>query len=409
MPPPPGHDPRYESLDAWRGLACLMVVLHHSGFALTWADAGGPSAGSWARWWIVWFVRQMDLGVPLFFVISGYCIAASMDAHRRRGASSWAFLGRRLRRIYPPYWASLLLFVATTWALDGAGLQRLHRGEHSLELGSPWGLNRAQWLGNITLTETWRSHVFGGGNMEVFTRVAWSLCYEEQFYLVSFLALLAAPRRLFRLLGVLTGVIVSFRAMAADVGWLFRFEGSFICLWQEFAVGLAVYWRLVWAPSPRAKRLIDAALAGLPVIGLLALIRSTLGIDFPVPEALDLVIGLMAPSRSTWVASAFGLALIALRDLDGPARRSGWLRACGRRCYSIYLIHLLVCTVGNEWLYGLGLTGFWTRVVVMVPLVSAAAVGAGWVFFEAVERHFLNPPADRRSHHRPVAGELATV
>jgi peptidoglycan/LPS O-acetylase OafA/YrhL len=275
MPPPPGHDPRYESLDAWRGLACLMVVLHHSGFALTWAEAASPSPGSWARWPVVWLVRQMDLGVPLFFVISGYCIAASMDAHRRRGASSWAFLGKRLRRIYPPYWVALFLFVATTWALDRAGLHRLHRGGHSLELISPGALNRAQWLGNITLTETWRSHVFGGGSMEVFTRVAWSLCYEEQFYLVSFLALLVAPRRLFPVLAILSAMIVSFRSMAADVGSLFRFDGSFIYLWQEFAVGLAVYWRLVWATTPKAKRVIDAALVSMMVWGLALSIRSS--------------------------------------------------------------------------------------------------------------------------------------
>ena len=50
------------------GVACLMVVLHHSGFALTGADATGPSTGSWARWFVVWLVRQMDLGVPLFFM-----------------------------------------------------------------------------------------------------------------------------------------------------------------------------------------------------------------------------------------------------------------------------------------------------------------------------------------------------
>jgi peptidoglycan/LPS O-acetylase OafA/YrhL len=277
------------------------------------------------------------------------------------------------------------MFAATTWALDRAGLHWLHHGSHSLELASPGALNRAQWLGNITLTETWRWHVFGGANTHVYTRVAWSLCYEEQFYLVSFLALLVAPRRLFPVLAVLTAAIVSFRGMAADVGWLFRFDGSFVYLWQEFAVGLAVYWRLVWAPTPKAKRAIDAAIVSM------------------------MVVGLVATMRSTWVASAFGLVLIALRDRDGPPRWSGWLRACGRRCYSIYLIHLLVCTVGNQWLYGLGLTAFWTRALVTIPVVSVAAVGAGWAFFGTVEKHFLSPPADRRPHARPVAGELAAV
>ena len=111
---------------------------------------------------------------------------------------------------------------------------------------------------------------------------------------------------------------------------------------------------------------------------------------------------------STAVAAVFGLALIALREFDQAASRQAWLmplRACGRRCYSIYLIHLPVCTVGNELLYSLGLVGFWARVLVMTPLVSVAAVGAGWVFFATVESKFLNPPSNRKPHVRPVAGE----
>ena len=63
-------------------------------------------------------------------------------------------------------------------------------------------------------------------------------------------------------------------------------------------------------------------------------------------------------------------------------------------------MHLPVCTVGNTWLYDLGLTGFWARLLVMVPVVSAAAVGVSWAFFHLVERHFLNPPIVRRD---PVA------
>jgi peptidoglycan/LPS O-acetylase OafA/YrhL len=380
MPPPPGLDPRYETLDVWRGVACLMVVLHHSGFALRWDETSGEPA----RAAVVGFVRVMDLGVPLFFVISGYCIAASMDGHRRRGKSSWAFLGRRLRRIYPPYWAALLVFVATTWSLDRLGLHRLHDGANSLELESPGSLDLAQWVGNVTLTEMWRPKVWRGSPVEVYTRVAWSLCFEEQFYLVCFLALLAAPRRLYGVVGALTAAIVGFRVFAYDSGWLANYRGMFPELWHEFAVGLLVYWRLVAAPSKRARLAVDASLVGL------------------------LAVGIASEFRSTAVAAGFGLALIALRGLDEAAGRLAWLaplRACGRRCYSIYLVHLPFCTVGNECLVRLGIVGFWPRVLVTVPLVSMVAVGAGWVFFAAVESRFLNPPGDRKPHARPVAGE----
>ena len=393
MPPPPGHDPRYEMLDVWRGVACLMVVLHHSGFAIVLGD----SDSSWVRRAILDFVRLMDLGVPLFFVISGYCIAASMDSHRRRGASPWTFLGRRFKRIYPPYWAALLVFVATIWALDHAGLTWLHKGAHSLELKSPGQLGRAQWLGNVTLTEMWRVKVWGGMSTEVYTRVAWSLCFEEQFYFVCFLALLVAPRRLYGVIGGLTVAIVGFRVWAFDVGWLPNYRGMFLELWHEFAVGLLVYWRLVAAPSDRARRAVDAILAAVLVAGLIGLARP----DWEV-------VGPIGKFRSTWVAAGFGLVLIALRGRDEAAGRLAWpgpLRACGRRCYSIYLIHLPACTIGNEWLYSLGIVSFWGRVLVMIPLVSLAAVGAGWAFFRLVESRFLNPPANRKPHARALAGE----
>jgi peptidoglycan/LPS O-acetylase OafA/YrhL len=285
------------------------------------------------------------------------------------------------------------VFVAVTWSLDQGGLNRLHNGGFSLELDSPGKLDRVQWLGNVTLTEEWRPKVWGGSSREVFTRVAWSLCYEEQFYFLCFLALLVAPRRLYGVLGILTAAIVGFRVFAWDSGWLFKYEGMFLYRWHEFAVGLAAYWRLVAAASRSERAAVDLALLGLLVVGVHSSYRS---------GAVD----------STAVAAAFGLALIALRGLDEAAGHQAWLaplRACGRRCYSIYLIHLPVCTVGNELLASLGLVGFWPRVFVMIPIVSIAAVGVGYLFFAVVESRFLGPPSDRKPHARPVAGERVAL
>lgn len=394
MVPPLERDPRYRTLDVWRGIACLLVVLHHAGFVLLWQDveveAGDGSTGlePSLRWWIVAALRRMDLGVPLFFVISGYCIAASVDATRRRGSSSLFFLSRRVWRIYPPYWAAVLWFLAVI-----VGLEAIGQGEllgppypYALELIRPESLSLGQWLGNLTLTETWRPIVFPGGQEHVFTRIGWSLCYEEQFYLVCFLALLIAPRRLYGALAWATLAIVLFRAIAADMGALHRVWGSFPVLWHEFAVGLAVYWRLNVPASRAAKRGVELGLVALAVVGLLGSPRGT-----PV-------------EYSTLTTALFGLVLIALRDRDDWAERQGWLaplRACGRRCYSIYLFHLPVCTVGNLWLYRQGLTGFWERTLVIVPLVSILAVGVCWVFYHLVERHFLNPPIVRREPWAP--------
>lgn len=366
-----GWNPRYQLLDALRGLACLMVVVHHAGYALAWSERGD----SWPAWLVVLAVRRMNLGVVLFFVISGYCIAASADATARRGESPWAFLGRRVWRIYPPYWAALLGFTVLLLGLDAAGLGRMYSGPLGVELDPPGALDWRQWLGNLTLTETWRPHVWGPGR-NVLTGVAWSLCFEEQFYLICFLALCLMPGRMVPALAAATTAIGSVRVYAWWVGGLDGLSGTFPLLWHEFAVGLAVYYRLNLARRAWPKRLVDAGLVVL------------------------LAAGLLSASRSTATAAGFGLALVAVRRWDGSWAGSAWLEpfaACGRRCYSIYLAHLPAGVIGNQCLYELGLTGFWARALVMIPLVSAAGVASGWAFHALIEVRFLNQPLTVRS------------
>jgi peptidoglycan/LPS O-acetylase OafA/YrhL len=372
---PETRDTRYRLLDAWRGVACLIVVVYHAGFALGRDEVVGVASVGWARWGIVAFLRLMSMGVPLFFVISGYCIAASADANRRHGLSSWSFLKRRFWRIYPPYWVAFFGVVALVAALDAAGLARWHRdNSHALLLQSPGELSWSQWVGNLTLTETWRPLAWGVAEHEPYTRVAWTLCYEEQFYFVCFLMLWLAPKRLYVALAVLSALVVPLRIWAWRAGWVGRIDGTFPMLWHEFAAGLAVYWRLNVARGAVAKRCIELGLTALVVVGVLYGMRLTAG------------------------AGLFGLVLIALRRWDGLAESRAWLRilaACGRRCYSIYLAHLPVCTVGVAWLLELGLTSFWARVLVLVPLVSIVATAAGWLFFDLVEARFHNRSIDQ--------------
>jgi peptidoglycan/LPS O-acetylase OafA/YrhL len=379
---PAARGDRYPLLDVFRGVACLMVVLHHAGFAVACDAPKGSDFDSVLRRAVVEAFWRMNQGVPLFFVISGYCIAASVAAARLRGAGAGRFLARRAWRIYPPYWAALLGFVAVVAGLDALGLQRLHygTGRHALQLASPGDLDAVQWAGNVTLTEEYRTAFWRTPRPWVYTRVAWSLCYEEQFYFVCSLALLLA-RRPFRALAVVTALTLAWRLRLEDIGRAWWLGGTFPSLWHEFAVGLAVYWRLNRAASPGARSAVDLALVGLVLLWRNGFLRGT-----PV-------------EGSSAVAASFGLALIGLRRWDGRSARVGWLaplRACGRRSYSIYLVHLPVCTVGNLSLHELGLTSFWGMVLVMIPVVSAAAVGAGWLFHGLVERHFLNPPLGPR-------------
>lgn len=84
--------PRYDSLDIWRGVACLAVVVFHVAAQDRRVEAVPAVSAVLAKLW---------LGVPMFFVISGYCIAATCDSSRRRDRSFAWYMQRRVRRIFP--------------------------------------------------------------------------------------------------------------------------------------------------------------------------------------------------------------------------------------------------------------------------------------------------------------------
>src|SRR2546423_626648 len=76
---PAPRNPRYISLDIWRGAACLAVVLSHSMIYL-----GAQTLSNRGDQIIAALGRLGGWGVWLFFVISGYCIAATSDSTRRQ-------------------------------------------------------------------------------------------------------------------------------------------------------------------------------------------------------------------------------------------------------------------------------------------------------------------------------------
>jgi peptidoglycan/LPS O-acetylase OafA/YrhL len=155
--------PKYELLDGLRGLAALAVVLHHIGVA----DVG-------------------HFSVMVFFVISGYCITASAESCRRNGGGFRDFMLRRVKRIYPPYLLAIAYFAFTRAIRVMA--------DPSNDFRRPV----LDWVQNLTLTQ-WVSDLFHpvhwpAQNPKLFVAAFWSLNYEEQFYLVMGIGLLAAIR-----------------------------------------------------------------------------------------------------------------------------------------------------------------------------------------------------------------------
>ncbi|WP_344329923.1 acyltransferase [Kitasatospora putterlickiae] len=166
-------------LDALRGIAALVVALHHFGI-LELLPFGGA----------VWEHFDLGLyGVMLFFLVSGYIIPASLE---RRGDVRAFWVGR-LFRIYP---ALIAAFTVSILMLpEGDGSVALFRTGHNL----------ISLAANATMLQDMLNVVNGMG-------VTWTLTYEMVFYfLVTGLFTLGWHRRS-------GGIAVGFAAIALVFG-----------------------------------------------------------------------------------------------------------------------------------------------------------------------------------------------
>ena len=143
----------FPCFDGFRALAAGTIVAFHVAFV----------SGIGLRHRVLGlFLARLDVGVPLFFVISGFLlyrpfVAAHLEGVAHPGARS--FLARRLLRIVPAYWAVLAVVAF------GLGLKHL---------GGIGG--SAVYFGFLQIYDN--AHVGGGISQ------AWSLCTEMTFYLV---------------------------------------------------------------------------------------------------------------------------------------------------------------------------------------------------------------------------------
>jgi peptidoglycan/LPS O-acetylase OafA/YrhL len=369
-------NPRYASLDLWRGIACLMIVILHAAH-----NMGADGAPHGLAKVIYLAIAKFGVGVPMFFVISGYCIAATSDSTRRKPRAPALFFYRRFRRIFPPYWAAALLSIALVLLLTAAGQGDLVSTEYGL-IPHPVRLSLSQWFGNFTLTETWRPNLFGAPELKI-VGPAWTLCYEEQFYAVCGLLLVFAPRHLFAGAASITALTV----LIAPLGFLqngpriqgFFFDGR----WLMFAEGVAVYYALNFAPSRRGWMVASAM-----VLAATCVLRWGIPAVAAHGDWRDRAFELVA-------SSAFALAILILQPWDQRLLRSrfAWpFAVSGQMCYSLYLIHWPITVVLTTAFHRAGVRGPWPTLLIVVPVALILSIGASWIFHVLVERRFLNAP-----------------
>jgi peptidoglycan/LPS O-acetylase OafA/YrhL len=379
LPPKPANT-RFQSLDLWRGAACIMLVLYHATFyghytfrmsdASTWSWAGLP----------LHLIRHCWVGVPIFFVISGYCIAASIDSLRRRPHSLRDYFIRRVRRIYPPLWYMCAIAVLFTWVMTQIPVIRAECTQlRDLSALSVW-----QWLGNLMAAESWRHNV-GGGEPAYLMGNTWTLCYEEQFYLVTGVLLAFFARRFFHVVAWLTVAVLVARHAGPWIGLAsegFFWDGH----WVMFAAGILVYHSVNYAQRSRRWWTCGIFLVGM-VYGVVERLLATDYFHRHLAEYL-------------FIAFAFAGALMFLKRWDqaiASHRMLAPLRWCGQRSYSIYLTHYPLVVVTSCWLALGGLRSEWQVATIVVPACLLISLPGAILFYELVERRFMNGPAENKA------------
>jgi exopolysaccharide production protein ExoZ len=380
--------PPFLLLDAWRGIAALWVVMTHSCMAFLATGDNGHYLSS--PLYIIGIKGQ--LGVVLFFVISGYCIMGAAHATLAAGRTAGRYGLDRFRRIYPPYLAA---FIAAACVLFIMGFAQSHHllppGHHQL---SPhvWR-EPLYWLANIFIVQEEL-----GQPMPLL--VFWSLCYEIVFYIMIGVLLLIAQACVRRSEGEKEAPVflIGIGALTfLSLVWLIVSPATCpfpLNRWYQFGMGSLLF--LMFAAKTDSSAW--AARGMLILAGILSLLfallhDASLGADrfrfFVVEEPttnMQAVTGLLFVAI-LWMLRPYDEKLAHQRSL----RPLMWL---GTISYSLYLAHLLVLGFVDAGGRRLGFDH--QRYWVTYLLEIAVAVVAGWLFFFFIERHFISTRQKRR-------------
>jgi peptidoglycan/LPS O-acetylase OafA/YrhL len=339
---------RFLLIDALRGLAALAVVLFHAREGRH-IDALAAAMPGFLRA----IVGHGDLGVQVFFVLSGFVIAHSMSRHQVTVGYVGRFMLRRSIRLDPPYWGSMAL--AVLFGLLSA----------RFVAGKSYPLPGARDL---------LVHVFYGQDLlgvRPLNTIYWTLCLEIQFYLVFSLLMLVAARLRGRLsLERAFYAVMLPAAVVADL-WppqarLFGLDGLFLPHWHLFIAGVLVWWAAL-RPGDRVAR--GLAAANLSVLLALAIARAEASLLVGVVAAALILVAALREKLGVWLS----------------ARSLQWLGAIS---YSLYLTHNAI--TGAAFRVGYRLTGrsLGTEALWAV-LVVAICLGFAYLFHRAIERPSL--------------------
>jgi len=380
--PPPGVDQpaarlsarHIPALDGLRGVAILSLLLFKSieGLApVTWS--GKAVQQVFGCGW---------MGVDLFFVLSGFLISGILLDSKDAPHYFRNFYARRTLRVFPLYYAVLLVtFGACVFLVSPQ------------DLGAERIVHNQGWLWTYTTNIAFlvkRSVFFDSGWLRF--NHFWSLAIEEQFYLFWPLLIYLLPRRS---PAIACGLLIV-GALSLRIGLYFAHQrpGAMFyptpCRLDSLAMGALI---AIAVRSGRGlAQWISAAKRAALVSGAILLAVWIWRGKLDVNDVTTLTFGFTVVA--VFAASILTLAL----DRSKPNRWAGWLehrllRIAGKYSYGMYVLHMLVIGVCDH-LVTAGRMAATVRfealgIVLRALLLFGATMGAGFISWHLYESHFL--------------------
>ena len=342
---------RLPSLDGLRGVSILLVLVAHSTLASNFPHGLQFLAG------------LGDLGVLVFFVISGYLITTLLMREKAETGeiSLRNFYMRRILRIFPVAY----FYIGVVALLSSLGLVQLSQHDLAFALTylMNYHLNCAPIFGHF-----------------------WSLTVEEQFYLLwpTLVVVVGFRKSLTAAMAFL--LVAQFGRIATN--WLFPARTATAGLprgWQAIVVGciLAMSWE--WM---RARKTLFAS----SFFSILLLLVSTLHLYF---------VRIHSRSHVPWAVISLLIGLWVFRCVEAPDNiigkilNSRLLSAIGVLSYSLYVWQemFLIYSPGTK---------------TVIPWNLMATLGVALISYNLVERPFLRLKS-RFAPSDPHTAKLKTI
>jgi peptidoglycan/LPS O-acetylase OafA/YrhL len=372
-------------IDGLRFIAIALVVLFHLAAQVSAKSQVAFTTHDWYAGLFAFFGRG-DIGVRIFFVISGFILGRPFARHYLLGharPSLRSYYLRRLTRLEPPYLINIAVCAISIVLYGHLPVREIF----------PHFAASAVYL-----------HGFIFGHARVINPVAWTLEMEVQFYvLVPLLTLLFLVRNRWLRRTALAALAIAIPMVVhafiagrisdnshfwATIGWLLQYFLAGMLLSDIYVTEM---------PSWRASWVWDVV-SGAAWCSLL----------FSAHGSLYFVESLLI--ALAFVGGFRGVLLHRLLTIE-------WLAIVGGMCYSIYLWHFfiiaLVFKASRHLLPTHDLLGdFLVQSVLILPCILAFSIA----YFVAIERPCMDPAWPQKfwaalsgSSRRPEAAESVSV